>query len=407
MQDVAELQKDVTALTTGWRQSALEVDASCMMEVRNALQRQVLCSSQLHDPAAVTAAFACRPLRALAQLRLRIHPAAELSGLGALKAEGGKLYHALSTAANQIAELRAEHRYVHSPLKRNVKELSLLVKSQDILLRALTRKHSPRRASTLQSVAEEDERSQRSSHSSNSNTPPQPRPNPHPAAEPKGPQPVEEPKTPVAEPEAQAPAQSSSEPFPLHVVHARSMSTVSDASLGALSAPQSATGSTPRPTILGRESRTRSHDANEVADQLATLLLGDEKPAFCAHVGWNLFRAVLSRQPHDADMAKVAPGSGANETAHTPIGVTSNDYKLWVHSSLHAHGPAPQRLALPGCAGLQTQIWASMGFRVQLLVEEGSRVNCTVPFWGLHGNWSWATEFHKSHGSSNYLGWVV
>ena len=60
-------------------------------------------------------------------------------------------------------------RYVHSPLKRNVKELSLLaaglmsletcfgirmcretraesrqVKSQDILLRALTRKHSPR-----------------------------------------------------------------------------------------------------------------------------------------------------------------------------------------------------------------------------------------------------------------------
>ena len=70
---------------------------------------------------------------------------------GCVKAEGGKLYHALSAAANQIAELRAEHRhaaeffrclavrsliraqffpfvprYVHSPLKRNVKELSLL-----------------------------------------------------------------------------------------------------------------------------------------------------------------------------------------------------------------------------------------------------------------------------------------
>jgi len=247
--DVAELQADLAALTTGWRQSALEVDASCVME------------------AAVTAAFACRPLRALAQLRLRIHPAAELSGLGALKAEGGKLYHALSTAANQIAELRAEHRYVHSPLKRNVKELSLLVKSQDILLRALTRKHSPRRTSTLQSVAEEDERSQRSSQSSSNNTPTKPRPHPEPTV------------TSSAEAEAaatpQSPAQSSSEPFPLHVVSMRSNSTVSDASLGALSAPQSATGSTPRPTILGRESResrTRSNDASDVADQLTTLL---------------------------------------------------------------------------------------------------------------------------------------
>jgi len=98
-------------------------------------------------------------LRKIATLRLRIHPSAELSGLGALKAEGGKVYEALHRAAHQIAELRAEHRSVHSPLKRNVKELSLIVKSQDILLRALTRKRSPRRGTgTLQSVAEEDER---------------------------------------------------------------------------------------------------------------------------------------------------------------------------------------------------------------------------------------------------------
>ena len=33
LQDVAELQADLAALTTGWRQSALEVDASCVMEV--------------------------------------------------------------------------------------------------------------------------------------------------------------------------------------------------------------------------------------------------------------------------------------------------------------------------------------------------------------------------------------
>ncbi|CAJ1375242.1 unnamed protein product, partial [Effrenium voratum] len=97
------------------------------------------------------------PCRPLARLRLRIHPSAELSGHGALKADGGKVYEALHRAAHQIAELRAEHRSVHSPLKRNVKELSLIVKSQDILLRALARRRSPRRSSTLQSVAEEDE----------------------------------------------------------------------------------------------------------------------------------------------------------------------------------------------------------------------------------------------------------
>ena len=42
------------------------------------------------------------------------------------QAEGGKVYEALHRAAHQIAELRAEHRSVHSPLKRNVKELSLI-----------------------------------------------------------------------------------------------------------------------------------------------------------------------------------------------------------------------------------------------------------------------------------------
>eukprot|EP00913_Durusdinium_trenchii_P007537 g7082.t1 len=62
----------------------------------------------------------------ISEWRLRIHPSAELSGLGALKAEGGKVYQALHRAAHQIAELRAEHRSVHSPLKRNVKELSLI-----------------------------------------------------------------------------------------------------------------------------------------------------------------------------------------------------------------------------------------------------------------------------------------
>jgi len=193
--------------------------------------------------------YACWPLRKIATLRLRIHPSAELSGLGALKAEGGKVYEALHRAAHQIAELRAEHRLVHSPLKRNVKELSLVVKSQDMLLRALTRKRPPRRgAGTLQSVAEEDEREK--------HTPTKP----HAAAA------ASSSEVPSMYPAFPA---SSSDPYLIHRV--RSDSTVSDSSMGALSPSTSVNSTTPRPSILGCEFH-RSREVNEVADQLSILL---------------------------------------------------------------------------------------------------------------------------------------
>lgn len=229
LKDIKDFQAALADLRCGWRQSALEPETSCCME------------------ALVRATFACWPLRKMSLLRLRIHPSAELSGLGALKAEGGKVYQALHRAAHQIAELRAEHRSVHSPLKRNVKELSLIVKSQDILLRALTRKRSPRRG-TLQSVAEEDEREKHS--------------------------PTKLPSVGTHQEGAgtalhSAFPASSSDPYPIHRV--RSDSTLSDSSMGTMSPPMSVNSTTPRPSILGREVH-RSREVNEVADQLSILL---------------------------------------------------------------------------------------------------------------------------------------
>ena len=231
LKEIKDFQVALMELCCGWRQSALEPKCSCFVE------------------GVVHMVYACWPLRKIATLRLRIHPSAELSGLGALKAEGGKVYEALHRAAHQIAELRAEHRLVHSPLKRNVKELSLVVKSQDMLLRALTRKRPPRRgAGTLQSVAEEDEREK--------HTPTKP----HAAAA------ASSSEVPPMYPAFPA---SSSDPYLIHRV--RSDSTVSDSSMGALSPSTSVNSTTPRPSILGREFH-RSREVNEVADQLSILL---------------------------------------------------------------------------------------------------------------------------------------
>lgn len=73
--------------------------------------------------------------RELAIARLRIHPWAEISGLGAAETDGGKLYMAIQRAAGQIAELRSQ---THAePLQTEVRELGMLVRSQDILLRRL------------------------------------------------------------------------------------------------------------------------------------------------------------------------------------------------------------------------------------------------------------------------------
>eukprot|EP00435_Cladocopium_sp_Y103_P029442 s1628_g7.t1 len=252
-----DFQAALVELRCGWRQSALEPKTSCFVE------------------AMVHLVYACWPLRKIATLRLRIHPSAELSGLGALKAEGGKVYEALHRAAHQIAELRAEHRSVHSPLKRNVKELSLIdarhqlghgvspqlqnstdsfgisclkkvqhdvkpqVKSQDILLRALTRKRSPRRGTgTLQSVAEEDEREK--------HTPTKPYAGRASAA-------AEGSTGPTLHSELRL-EQRWMPHFQLQVL-SRPLEQKTDSTLSddTLSPPMSVNSTTPRPSILGRE----------------------------------------------------------------------------------------------------------------------------------------------------------
>ncbi|CAE8741558.1 unnamed protein product, partial [Polarella glacialis] len=95
----------------------------------------------------VRAFHRCRPFREIAIIRIRIHPLAELSGLGVANTDGGRVYTAIQRAADQIAEIRNDHQTIHSPLKREVKELTMLVRSQEILLQTMMRgRNSSRRS---------------------------------------------------------------------------------------------------------------------------------------------------------------------------------------------------------------------------------------------------------------------
>ncbi|CAK0838747.1 unnamed protein product [Prorocentrum cordatum] len=102
------------------------------------------------------AASRCRPLRELALLRLRISPAAELSGLGIAEADGGRLFGAVRDVLHQVAAARDAE---HSPLKREVRELILQVRSQEAILAGLSRssRFSSWRRRRLQSVPERTE----------------------------------------------------------------------------------------------------------------------------------------------------------------------------------------------------------------------------------------------------------
>ena len=118
VEEVAELQADITALTTGWRQSALEVDASYVMEVvvsrvQVSVFQELIRLRWLQHLLAVRFGHLlnCTLLTApcpsnlafwkqFPWRRLRIHPAAELSGLGALKA--WTLAHALARARDLL-----------------------------------------------------------------------------------------------------------------------------------------------------------------------------------------------------------------------------------------------------------------------------------------------------------------
>ncbi|CAJ1425486.1 unnamed protein product [Effrenium voratum] len=235
----------------------------------------------------------CRPLRwlvrccrrwwlcrELAVARLRIHPWAEISGLGAAETDGGKLYQAIQRAATQVAELRSQT--TAEPLQNEVRELGMLVRSQDILLRRLmSRRYSNLSGSRrLQRVPERAGPGQESSSQEGS------RP-----ASPDSPR-CQVPLDDYASESQLSTARSlrsarssrtawdgngnASFPFPSGFridLRSETASTVSDASMGALS-PHSV-ASTPPPTIHGRL-RPRDREASprvmNVADQLVQML---------------------------------------------------------------------------------------------------------------------------------------
>lgn len=202
--------------------------------------------------------------RELAFARLRIHPWAEISGLGAAETDGGKLYMAIQRAAGQIAELRSQ---THAePLQTEVRELGMLVRSQDVLLRRLiTRRYSNLSSRRLSHIPERQESTEatRAVGPSSPNC-----------------------QIPEESTESQLSARSRSglssrsgwhEGFPGLPPHFRldllseTASTVSDGSLGALS-PHSV-ASTPPPTIHGRMRRVPSNGAPiNVAEQLVQML---------------------------------------------------------------------------------------------------------------------------------------
>jgi len=79
----------------------------------------------------------CRVFREIAKLRLRIPPAAELSGLGAANADGGQIAQAVRKTMLLLIDMK-HSQSVHSPLRREVRELSLAMQSHEVLLQALT-----------------------------------------------------------------------------------------------------------------------------------------------------------------------------------------------------------------------------------------------------------------------------
>lgn len=104
-------------------------------------------------------ASSCRILRAFAALRLRIPPVAELTGQGGNASLGdGQTMAVLRRAIQQLADMRRDEQRIQSPLQQEVRELNMLVQSQEILLRALAR-NLPRPSGfrPLQSVPEQED----------------------------------------------------------------------------------------------------------------------------------------------------------------------------------------------------------------------------------------------------------
>jgi len=83
---------------------------------------------------------ACPCLHRMMMLRLRIAPISEICGLGAADLDGGQVYLALNKVIGQMTEAQMEH----SPLKNEVRELQMAVRSQETVLNAIMSKSSRR-----------------------------------------------------------------------------------------------------------------------------------------------------------------------------------------------------------------------------------------------------------------------
>jgi len=225
----------------------------------------------------------CPLTREAALLRLRIPPAAELSGLGAANADGGHLVHMIRRSMKLLVQVRQDQMTVHSPLRREVRELSLTVRSQEVLLEALMRSSRGRsnarrdRRRFLHSVPESREGGLTDSDQplADSAVPPELHP-----TEVVGSDLV---SYPVSEEsvmaDARAGAIEAAFRLPRSISHS-SDRTVSDRSAGALT-PHSANEDTPPPTVIGRAMHARPRvpavqvaetGANELVSQIVGVL---------------------------------------------------------------------------------------------------------------------------------------
>eukprot|EP00931_Biecheleriopsis_adriatica_P050564 TRINITY_DN29282_c0_g1_i1.p1 TRINITY_DN29282_c0_g1~~TRINITY_DN29282_c0_g1_i1.p1 ORF type:complete len:981 (+),score=191.95 TRINITY_DN29282_c0_g1_i1:254-2944(+) len=321
--DIHNLQAELQAVRLGHLQTSLEPQTTCFMQKL------------------VRVIYSCRFMRdAACCVRMRIHPAAELSGLGTAKVDGGKVFRTLRRAAHQIAELRQDQRSVHSPLKREVKELTMIVQSQDILLGTLARNKSVRRANQarLQSVPEESRRGSPATSPQISSTPESflsraQAPNAADGSQ-RRPQEEQAPNNLSATVAVQEVAPSAPAVTPptegglfLHAQALRSLgddsrrfqlmlpsdteSTISDQSMGCLSPGHSVAGSTPPPTVYGRNlvpslPRTPASQSSALPMPDVTLMAN------------HLATILHSQQQLLATLASANPGGGQLQQAYTP-----------------------------------------------------------------------------------------
>lgn len=143
--DLWTLRQDLLKARGEKAETALEIaDAGCL-------------------PALASFLHACPVTRHLALLRLRIAPAAEISGLGAASTDGGQLLQTIQSTLFLLREARHDQQRFHSPMRREIRQLSMTVRSQEVLLEALMRSNRRNRARwggprrSLGSVAEQPE----------------------------------------------------------------------------------------------------------------------------------------------------------------------------------------------------------------------------------------------------------